>query len=190
MVAPTVENIGVAVVDQFTSCSNADLTYSTIASTSLFSGSLLNYEEPDPLGGYSGGFVTVSAFDICISNQVTAPGPVSVVVSTENEVSNEVEGCPDPVEAAAGDTSCGPGEGELLGIDVVGIGLGPESGGCNPISIWIPGGPVVNSVDTFGPLAPGSICRFGVNLGWFPYNDVVSSDTISFDLVFTADDGT
>lgn len=182
---PTVENIGVAVVDSVTACTDADLVYKSISSSSLFNGETFNYTPPGVLGGHHTSTL-LSSFDLCLGNQATAP-EVTVTVSAENVVSNELPGCPDPAEAAAGDTTCDPGQGELAGEVALNM-TGPEASCRPPGSLWIEAG---QSISLNGPIAPGAFCRYtSFQLVSQSFDAAPSTDTIMFDLVFTADDGT
>jgi hypothetical protein len=182
---PTVENIGVAVVDATTACTDAALEYQAVSSTSLFSGETLTYTEPGPLGGRHRLYLD-SSLVLCVGNQETAP-EVTVSVTDENVVSEELPGCPDPAEQAAGDVTCGVGEGELFGNGVLSIQLASPTAGCDQIGLWLGEG----STSTIPAFSPGQVCRYtSIWLSGSPDDATSSTDTVSFDLVFTADDGT
>jgi hypothetical protein len=172
-------------------CGRAELIYEEISSQSVFGGTTLNYANRGP-----DNIVAVGEYEVCIRNDSTIPVRVDLHVSSA--ISNELAACPDPVESAAGDATCGPGEGELgsgeltLGHDEDGA-WGSAPGGAGTYCLSLPQvdittGAVANGIAVLGP---GGYCYYSLYLSDDrPVASVSSTDDVTFTIEYLGDSNT
>lgn len=185
--------VAIALIDATVDfCEGTDVQYEVIASSKLFTDRLLDFQGESE-------FLGQSDFQVCVRNDFSAP--VQIDATIEAVVSDELSGCPDQYEAGAGDTTCDPGQGEL-GNGELSVGFAPLTLGIDGFTNPGPNGSCITDVVqaslveagtvTVGQLDPGGFCSYNVVL----IKDVTadytasSTDTVQFDIVFYADDGT
>lgn len=183
---PPPSGIELAVKPFFESCYAQDLEYAPVLADPLFDGVTLDYSLPD-------GLAFIAPLQLCLRNTSTTENYL-VIASTVNVVSDEGKNCPDATEEEYGDTTCGPGEGEL-GDGQLEIRYS-RAGETNPAGGWCATeatGQFRTSFDLVegggGPVAmlgPTGLCTFGISLDSTTVEPswVSSSDTLSFDIVF------
>jgi hypothetical protein len=193
VVSPTItaeQFIGVAFQPNAADCSDFSY-YQESYPFALLSGLELDYSDPanTPLLDS----VADAGAYLCMGNTSSSTS-FTWGMRTENVSSFELGAC-DPDEVAAGDTTCLSGDpGELAGaVTLVVSGEDGTAAWCLPTASFgvdIENGPGSSFGQTTGP---GDWCAFRVEL-WDatpgPPDPIYSSDSLLFDIVFTADDGT
>ncbi|HEX6299738.1 MAG TPA: hypothetical protein VF148_04665 [Acidimicrobiia bacterium] len=135
-----------------------------IASSKLFTNRFLDFQRESE-------FLGESDYQVCVRNDFS--GPVQIDATIEGVVSDELSGCPDQYEAAAGDTTCLAGQGELgngeLSVSFGPLTLGPDSftnpgtdGSC--LADLVEAVLIEGSTVTVGQLDPGGFCSYTVAL--------------------------
>ncbi len=172
-------------------CERTELVYEEVSSGAVFGGTTLDYANRGV-----DNIVAVGDYEVCIRNDSNVP--IRVDLQVTSVTSEELGTCPDAVEAAAGDSTCGPGEGEL-GSGELTLGhyedgaWGSAPGGASAYCLALPQIDITSGAATNGiaVLDPDGFCYYSLYLtDDRPIPSVSSTDDVTFTIQYLADSET